>query len=1175
MSLSLWIQSDEAWSRFKQSGKIEDLDSAINLQHATLDACHDGQLELNRAEILYLLAFSYEKRHEHLGQISDCEKAITLSRDALELRPNGHADRPCFLENLTMLLHTRFKHSKRLEDIEEAVALERAVLQLRSKDDPLRSDSLEDLTLLLQARFDHRESMEDLEEVITLKRAVLDLRPDGHPDHCQALEALAFSLSARFEHRGSIEDLEEVITLERTVVELLPDDHPDRPSALDALAVSLSTRFEHYGVLEDLDEAITLERAALELRRDEHPDYHLSLDNLAVFHKERFEHLGVQQDLEDAVTLSRAALELRPEGHPLRPLSLGNLASILSTYFEYSGRSDYLEEAIALERAALELRPKGHPGRHFSLDHLAVSLNARFRRRGMPEDLEEAVTLSRGALELRPEGHPQRPSSLGNLASILSTCFEYRGRPEYLEEAITLERAALELRPKGHPDRPLWLCNLASSLWDLFELHGRIEDLEEAITLDRAALELRPEGHLHRSLSLSSLASSLATYFDHYKRLEDLEEAITLERAALNLRPEGHIHRSLSLHCLAAYLSTSFEHSGRIKDLEESIALDHASLDLRPEGHPLRSLSFRNLAESHYVRFQRIGSIDDLEEAIKYLRSAVAHTFSSFSKRLGSVYRWIAIARSHDHHTLAEAYRAALALVQRALTIRPSLFAQHKFLSGDGRYKALALDAAAHAIDKDDFPWAVELLEQGRALLWSQLRGLRTPLDQLSEVDKTLAERFEDCNRRLEALISSSDSNRSESSIRRSTHSASLGRMSIDEVYATMRQLAEEQEAIINDIRRIPGFENFLQATPFKVLRKAASEGPVIMVNFSERRSDALIILQSTDVPCICVPLDQGFYADFVELHKELVRGRGKSRLSSKKYDETLRRVMKALWDRIVSRVVEKLKEVGITEGSRIWWCPTSVLTAFPFHAAGPYTDSNGKTKYLLDDYISSYTPTVTSLISAQSGGGHSGSERLLVIGDTGLPSTNRERHAINRIRRIDKQLLDKRATPSVAIRALRNAEWVHFVCHGLLDKDPFNSSFKLPGGKLTLLDIARARLPNAEFAFLSACHTAEQGPDSALDESLHLAAAMQFCGFRSVIGTMWQLLDRDGPFLSKAVYVHLTYEMKEDEVKFKGAAAAVRKAALSLREWKDEGPNGEEMEVMTERWVNLVHIGA
>ncbi|KAG2142413.1 hypothetical protein DEU56DRAFT_911109 [Suillus clintonianus] len=40
---------------------------------------------------------------------------------------------------------------------------------------------------------------------------------------------------------------------------------------------------------------------------------------------------------------------------------------------------------------------------------------------------------------------------------------------------------------------------------------------------------------------------------------------------------------------------------------------------------------------------------------------------------------------------------------------------------------------------------------------------------------------------------------------------------------------------------------------------------------------------------------------------------------------------------------------------------------------------------------------------------------------------------------------------------------------------------------------------PQAEFAFLSACHTAV-GDEDTLDEVIHLAAGLQFFGFKSVI---------------------------------------------------------------------------
>ena len=189
----------------------------------------------------------------------------------------------------------------------------------------------------------------------------------------------------------------------------------------------------------------------------------------------------------------------------------------------------------------------------------------------------------------------------------------------------------------------------------------------------------------------------------------------------------------------------------------------------------------------------------------------------------------------------------------------------------------------------------------------------------------------------------------------------------------------------------------------------------------------------------------------------------------------------------------------------------------FPFHAAGPYQSENGDSKYLLDDYISSYTPTLTSLIASRTNV-RAGTQNMLFVGDTTLVSTKKEYFSIRKHLDIKKCLVDGKASGRSVLKALKKAEWVHFACHGTLDLDkPFESSFALPGGKLTLLDISRAHLQNAEFAFLSAW---QQPTTSAIDEAHHLAVKTQSCGFLSVVGTIWQLLDRDGP-ASTAVHTY------------------------------------------------------
>jgi CHAT domain-containing protein len=91
-----------------------------------------------------------------------------------------------------------------------------------------------------------------------------------------------------------------------------------------------------------------------------------------------------------------------------------------------------------------------------------------------------------------------------------------------------------------------------------------------------------------------------------------------------------------------------------------------------------------------------------------------------------------------------------------------------------------------------------------------------------------------------------------------------------------------------------------------------------------------------------------------------------------------------------------------------------------------------------------------------------------------------------------------------VVLKGLQKATLLHLACHGVQDEDdPLDSGFWLRDGRLTLARLMQLNLPDAYFAFLSACETAK-GDVYQPNQAVHLAAAMLFVGFRSVIGTMW-----------------------------------------------------------------------
>jgi CHAT domain-containing protein len=182
------------------------------------------------------------------------------------------------------------------------------------------------------------------------------------------------------------------------------------------------------------------------------------------------------------------------------------------------------------------------------------------------------------------------------------------------------------------------------------------------------------------------------------------------------------------------------------------------------------------------------------------------------------------------------------------------------------------------------------------------------------------------------------------------------------------------------------------------------------------------------------------------------------------------------------------------------------------------------------------------------------------------LPHVREELRRIQSLGNTVDVLLGGQANRETLLPRLQQYSWVHFACHGHLSpKEPFLSSFQLHDNeRLTLADLMKARFPNAELAFLSACNSAAIDVNNTPDEVIHLAAALQFCGFRSVVGTLWAMVDMDGPDVAEDFYRYMFRE-QGSAVDFRDSAMALNHATREMR----------KRCVPIDRWINFVHIGA
>ncbi|KAH8995837.1 CHAT domain-containing protein [Lactarius hatsudake] len=811
---------------------------------------------------------------------------------------------------------------------------------------------------------------------------------------------------------------------------------------------------------------------------------------------------------------------------------------------------------------------------------LFICLSARYLMTFGNDDYEEAASILDEITTSGSSGDSQDKLVVTLqrlLASLALRRSDMHQTPEHLEEAFYRARASLDASLEEHPTRSLinYVLKLISE--DRFHYFGSIEGLggssdKSQIVLPALAL-FREHGNFDWLFDWVDKKMRLLMGLLDGIRNDDttkIDEAIEKGRAILSPSiprvPYASLFASLLLEFFGQMLFEAFQRTNNIEYLDESISTLRQVL-VRPLDPRRRFTTTSCLSLSFLTRYRSFPGQpkEDLDEAVKLLSQCVNDACASSPERFWIACFWASVARQTRHPSASTGYESAVSLMHDTLIFAPTLQLQHSTLVTSGDSHRVSLEYASYQVDQHQLREAVEVLERGRALLWSEMRHFRASIDQLLQVHPQLAHKFVAINRDLEELTKSIPP----------SHKLSMDDGAADDSRAVdpfgrlllkQRWMLKERDNLISQIRTLPGYDSFLTSPSFDTLRSAASSGPVIIINHSTWRSDILIILHSTPPSLVSTPHD--FFDRAIALKDKLLYSRTKYGLDSINYDETLASVLVDLYNLVGKPVIDRLCQLQVPEQSRVWWCPTSVFFSLPLHAMGPIPSDNGEVRYFLDLYICSYTPTLSALIQSRncdSGSRSLDRPSLLLVAqpDPSLPTVEGEIQVVQALDTEVTSLISEAATPAAVIDGFHRHPFVHFACHGTLE-----AGFELYGERLTLLEIVRSRLPTAEFAFLSACHTAEVTDGSIVDEGLHLAAAVQYCGFRSVVGTTWAMVDEDGRDLAKHFYkVLLSNPRQEQRIPYhERSAEALQFAVKKLR---------RKRRISLERWVNFVHYGA
>ena len=696
-----------------------------------------------------------------------------------------------------------------------------------------------------------------------------------------------------------------------------------------------------------------------------------------------------------------------------------------------------------------------------------------------------------------------------------------------LDTAIQRYHEALHATtPADHPDRARRLDNLGIGYHNRYQRTGTIADLDTAIQRSQEALDTTPEDHPGRAGRLDNLGIG---YRDRYQRtgsIADLDTAIQRYHEALYTTPADHPDRAGRLDSLGVGYRDRYQRTGSIADLDTAIQRSQEAVDATPADHPDRAGRLDNLGLGYRDRYQRTGTMADLDTAIQRSQEALDQSSSPVRNRLNAGRRLL--VEHAKAGNWAQAYQAASITVSlvplltpRSLEISDKQYLLTQVLDLASSAAAIALKAARTASD------AVQVLELGRGVITGSINELRADISDLQQKHPHLAEKYVSLRDLLDTP-------------------ALTTQREVDQRYTT----GQELERVIHQIRRLPDFDRFLLAPSEDELKTAAEYGPIVIINVSDYRCDALII-EKTQIQTLPLP----------HLRASDIQDRAKGKLGEPK-------ILEWLWKAIAQPVLNAL---GFTQTPsngpwpHLWWIATGLLAKFPIHAAGYHSQSLSDA--VLNRVISSYSSSVKTLIHSR---GYRSrpitvfkSEKVVLLAMQKTPKQGDLQFATQEIHDLERlcssmklQVIKPLPYKAEVLSALSSCKIFHFAGHGSThDSNPVESHLLLEDWEtepLTVASLFETNLQNQRpfLAYLSACGTGRIKRNEFLDEGLHLISGYQLAGFQHVIGTLWDVNDESCVEIATTIYKW----MRDHKMSNESVSEGLHHASRCLRrKWIEE----------------------
>jgi hypothetical protein len=877
-----------------------------------------------------------------------------------------------------------------------------------------------------------------------------------------AMSDLATGLRDRHRYTDDPADLLEGIDQLRAAIGYVPD-HPIRHTLRATLSGLLLDHFQYFGDVSALHEAIAGCDEVIPLLDGHNRRVVATMrgEALILLAEHTRDPVYVAEAVESASQLPRV------------PAVLFVLGRALYLRYGLTGDRTALDEAAGVLEESVRASPADDPSYLLRLNQLGDVLQRSAEHTGDESVRQTAIRYLRAAVE----GAPSTSGSLLGFKVDLAAALRDRGRHTgdlaAAREGVSLLHEALAATPS---DTRSWgnRCeNYLIAVQGLVEQTADFELLDQAVEMGQAA---RGRGSNDATIPLL-LGLLHHDRFLHTRLQSDLAQAVTAFSEVVEAVPYGEDDHVSALGNLGRVWFSEYRFTGDPEALRRSVTALGSAVRASAPDSPKRGAAEINYGDALYAQYEVSQDPGVLAAAGHAFRAAAQHGGLQPIVRIKAARAWADTEASAGHWRRArDAYAYAVGLLPRVAPRRLARLDQQRALE---ELDGLAADAAASAVMANDPEAAVRLLELGRGVLGGQVLQSRSDLSRLSAVAPELAEQLADTVERLTPsghLLGAAADERHDLDIR-------LGRL-------------------LDEVRGLPGFADFLAPPALADLLVSTVGGPVVLINVSGFRSDALIVEPSgvtvVELPGVTPDSVAGQAAAFrAALHAATRPGAGETEAQT-----TVTEALGWLW--------ERLGYTTAPSGAwpRVWWSPVGQLALLPLHAAGRFPD--GPT--VLDRAVSAYTPTLRALRHARARYVRAREDLVIVaIGDAPgaktLRGTDREASRIAALTPATR-LAGAQATVDAVRAALASHSSVHFACHAASDPDnPSAGHLLLHDGPLSVLDVSALDLSGVRLAVLSACETS-LGTHRIPDESLHLMSAFQLAGYPQVVGTLWQVND-------------------------------------------------------------------